>query len=415
MFAGWKIVAVAFLVATFAWGIGFYGLGVYLVVLHDRSGWPVSLISIAITGYYVLSAAMITLVGDAFDRFGPRKVLTVAIGALAVGVSVIGSAGRPWQLCLGLAVMAVGWAGMSGAAINAIVAPWFEKKRGLAVSMAMNGATCGGVLLVPLWAALIPALGFPVAALVVAGVMIAILTPLVAVYMHRGPDALGLGPDGETRPGGIVSPGSGARAPVAEPVRRAVLIRSRRFWTVSAAFALGLLAQVGFLTHQVAFLSPRIGREGAALAVSLTTVAAIVGRLVTGAFIDRVDRRVASSCNFAVQALAVFAMIQWPSVPVLYLGCAVFGLGVGNMTTFPSLIVQVEYPKEHFRRVVSLIVAINQFTFAFGPALLGWARDWWGSYSVALGLCIVCEAMAALIVVFKGERESASGGASDLH
>ena len=73
---------------------------------------------------------------------------------------------------------------------------------------------------------------------------------------------------------------------------------------------------------------------------------------------------------------------------------------------------QVEYPKEHFRRVVSLIVAINQFTFAFGPALLGWARDWWGSYSVALGLCIVCEAMAALIVVFKGERESASGGAS---
>ena len=73
MFAGWKIVAVAFLVATFAWGIGFYGLGVYLVVLHDRSGWPVSLISIAITGYYVLSAAMITLVGDAFDRFGPRK------------------------------------------------------------------------------------------------------------------------------------------------------------------------------------------------------------------------------------------------------------------------------------------------------------------------------------------------------
>jgi predicted MFS family arabinose efflux permease len=113
---------------------------------------------------------------------------------------------------------------------------------------------------------------------------------------------------------------------------------------------------------------------------------------------------VASSCNFAVQALAVFAMIRWPSVPVLYVGCAIFGLGVGNMTTFPSLIVQVEYPKEHFRRIVSLIVAINQFTFAFGPALLGLARDWWGSCSVALVLCIVCQAAAALIVVLKGER-----------
>jgi len=91
-------------------------------------------------------------------------------------------------------------------------------------------------------------------------------------------------------------------------------------------------------------------------------------------------------------------------VPVLYLGCLIFGLGVGNMTTFPSLIVQVEYPKEHFRRVVSLVVAINQFTFAFGPALLGWARDRWGSYSGALGLCFVCEAAAAVIVLLREKR-----------
>ena len=55
------------MIATFAFGIGFYGVGVYLVVLHDRLGWPISLISLAITGYYVLSATMITFVGDAFD------------------------------------------------------------------------------------------------------------------------------------------------------------------------------------------------------------------------------------------------------------------------------------------------------------------------------------------------------------
>ncbi|HWP74856.1 MAG TPA: MFS transporter, partial [Methylomirabilota bacterium] len=371
MFAGWIVVGVAFLIATFAFGIGFYGVGLYMVVLHDRLGWPVSLISMAITGYYVLSAAMITVVGDAFDRFGPRRVLLVAIGGLAGGVLLIASTARPWQLGLGLAVMAVGWAGMSGAGINAIVAPWFERKRGLAVSMAMNGATCGGVLIVPLWAALIPRFGLPGAALVVVGVMLVILVPLVGRFMHRGPEVLGLGPDGDSRPA------AGAPAPTAPagasggvpregaaPLRRAALVRTRRFWTISAAFALGLLAQVGFITHQVAYLSPRLGREGAALAVSLTTLAAIVGRLATGAFVDRIDRRRAASCNFALQALAVFAMIRWPSVPVLYLGCVIFGLGVGNMTTFPSLIVQVEYPKEHFRRVVSLVVAINQFTFA---------------------------------------------------
>jgi MFS family permease len=413
MFAGWTVVGVAFLVATFAFGIGFYGVGLYMVVLHDRFGWPVSLISLAITGYYVLSAAMITVVGDAFDRHGPRRVLLVAIGGLATGVLLVASATHAWQLGLGLAVMAVGWAGMSGAGINAVVAPWFERKRGLAVSMAMNGATCGGVLIVPLWAALIPRLGLPGAALVVVGLMLVVLVPLVGLYMHRGPEVLGLGPDGDSRSAPVVPAGSAAPAgastaaaprEVAAPLRRAALVRTRRFWTISAAFALGLLAQVGFITHQVAYLSPRLGRESAALAVSLTTLAAIVGRLVTGLFVDRIDRRRAASCNFALQALAVFAMIWWPSVPVLYLGCVIFGLGVGNMTTFPSLIVQVEYPKEHFRRVVSLVVAINQFTFAFGPALLGWARDRWGSYSVALGLCLVCEAAAAVIVLLREKR-----------
>jgi MFS family permease len=411
MFAGWAVVEVAFLIATFAFGIGFYGVGLYMVVLHDRLGWPVSLISLAITGYYVLSAAMITVVGDAFDRFGPRRVLLMAIGGLAGGVLLVASTARPWQLALGLAVMAVGWAGMSGAGINAVVAPWFERKRGLAVSMAMNGATCGGVLIVPLWATLIPRLGLPGAALVVVGLMLVVLVPLVGLYMHRGPEVLGLGPDGDALPPAVpagsrapAGASSGAPREVTAPLRRAALVRTRRFWTISAAFALGLLAQVGFITHQVAYLSPRLGREGAVLAVSLTTLAAIVGRLVTGVFVDRVDRRRAASCNFALQALAVFAMIRWPSVPVLYLGCVSFGLGVGNMTTFPSLIVQVEYPKEHFRRVVSLVVAINQFTFAFGPALLGWARDRWGSYSVALGLCLVCEVAAAVIVLLRGKR-----------
>ena len=50
MFAGWIVVGVAFLIATFAFGIGFYGVGLYMVVLHDRLGWPVSQISHSITG-----------------------------------------------------------------------------------------------------------------------------------------------------------------------------------------------------------------------------------------------------------------------------------------------------------------------------------------------------------------------------
>jgi MFS family permease len=404
VFFGWKIVFLAFGIAFFAFGIGFYSLSIYLVALHADHGWPIAFISLAITVYYVVGASLTVFVGDAFDRFGPRTVVSVAVGALGLGVLALPQLERPWQLFVAFGVMAVGWAATSGAAINTMVAPWFDRKRGLAVSIAMNGAAAGGVVLVPLWAALIAARGFATAAVVLVGGMMVLLLPLVARYLHRGPEVVGLGADGA-----MAEPDHQARASRTTPgLPRGALLRSGRFWTISAPFALGLLAQVGFITHQVAYLTPRLGAERAALALSLTTLAAIVGRLLTGLVIDRVDRRLATAGNLALQAVAVVVMIRWPAPSVLYVACALFGLGVGNMTTFPGLVVQVEYPKKHFSRVVSLVVAINQFTFAFGPGLLGLIRDWSGSYSAALALCVVCEVVAAIVIVMGRRRRDIS-------
>jgi MFS family permease len=405
VFFGWKVVAVAFVVALFSWGLSFYGLGIYLVVLHERHGWPISLISFAITTYYVLAAGVIVFVGDAFDRFGPRTVVLGSMGALALSILALPVLSEPWQLYAAFMLMAVGWAGMGGAAITAIIAPWFDAKRGLAVSLALNGASAGGLVLVPLWTALIATVGFGAAAAVIVSAMVLVLLPLAVRWLPRGPHVLGLGPDGA--PPEARRPG---HAPAALPaqVKRSRLLASPHFWTIALPFALGLFAQVGFLTHQIAYLTPRVGAVWAALAVSVTTVAAIVGRVGTGIFIDRVDRRLAAAANFFLQAAAVLAMIAWPTPAVLYGACVAFGLGVGNMITFPALIVQGEYPREHFARVVSLVLAINQVTFAFGPGLVGWARDLTDSYTAGLLLCAACEVVGGLVVMIGAARGARS-------
>ncbi|HYS48388.1 MAG TPA: hypothetical protein VEM36_06415, partial [Xanthobacteraceae bacterium] len=64
-----------------------------------------------------------------------------------------------------------------------------------------------------------------------------------------------------------------------------------------------------------------------------------------------------------------------------------------------GLIVQQEFPPAHFARVVSMIVAINQFTFAFGPDLLGRLQQSAGGYATALVACLVMDAAAAVIVL----------------
>jgi cyanate permease len=79
--------------------------------------------------------------------------------------------------------------------------------------------------------------------------------------------------------------------------------------------------------------------------------------------------------------------------------CALFGLGVGNTTSLPGLLVQQEFRKQHFARIVSGVVAINQFSFAFGPSLLGQPEDAEGSYGTGLLACLSMEALAAFIVI----------------
>jgi hypothetical protein len=74
VFFGWKVVAAAFTVAVFAWGIGFYGPAVFLAALHAERGWPVSVISSAITAHFLLSAILVARLPDLHRRYGLVRV-----------------------------------------------------------------------------------------------------------------------------------------------------------------------------------------------------------------------------------------------------------------------------------------------------------------------------------------------------
>jgi len=193
---------------------------------------------------------------------------------------------------------------------------------------------------------------------------------------------------------------SGAASPdeVAK-FRLATLLRTPAFVTTSMPFALALTAQVGFLTHQVAFLSPMIGTLAAGWAVGLTTFAAVVGRIAAGLLVDRFNRRAVASVNFILQAFGMGILAATTERSMLYLGCLLFGAGVGNATSLPGLIVQQEFPRQHFARIVSLVVAINQFSFAFGPTLLARLEHAEGSYTAGLLVCLAAEIAAAIIVL----------------
>ena len=320
IYHGWLIVVAAFVIACFGWGIGFYGPGIYLVALQQRHGWPMADISTAITTYYLLGATLILSVGGVFERFGAR--LTVATGAIAMacGIVLLTLVACPWHVYAAFAVMSFGWAAMSGAAINIIIAPWFDKRRGLAISLALNGASAGGVVIAPLLIFLVGRLNFAAALSCVAVLMLVVIL-LTAAFVLRCKrigerDAADEGGDPmRTQP---PVPVPAAQAPLWQ---LSAVLRSRDFQTISVPFALGLVAQVGFLTHQVAYLSPNLGAAGAGWSVSVTTSAAVVGRLLVGLFVDKLDRRGVACGNFLVQSAGMALLAANSSAPMLYFGC----------------------------------------------------------------------------------------------
>jgi cyanate permease len=49
--------------------------------------------------------------------------------------------------------------------------------------------------------------------------------------------------------------------------------------------------------------------------------------------------------------------------------------------------------------IISLSTGISQFTYAFGPGLLGLVRDVTGGYPAALAVCIALNLTAAALVL----------------
>src|SRR5580692_10338697 len=87
---GWRIVAVLFWVATFGWGLGFYGQSVYLAELHRLHGWPASLISSGTTFFYLFGAVLVVFVSEAVRSLGPRNCMLIGVATMAAAAALIG-------------------------------------------------------------------------------------------------------------------------------------------------------------------------------------------------------------------------------------------------------------------------------------------------------------------------------------
>ncbi|MBU8539063.1 MFS transporter [Falsiroseomonas tokyonensis] len=394
-FRGWRVAWAAFAVAVFGWGIGFYGPPVFLLAVQQARGWPVSLIASAITCHFLISALVVARLPALHRQFGVAGGTRLGGVLAGLGVLAWALATEPWQLFAATLISGAGWAMTGGAAINAMVAPWFSRRRPAALSLAYNGASVGGALFSPLWGTLIAGLGFPQAALLLGAAIAGVLWWLSGRYFATGPEAFAQHPDG-------LPPASVTAAPRAAAVLPGGLLwRDRGFLTLAIAAALSLFAQIGLIVHLFSLMAGPLGTQGAGLAAGLATVCAVLGRSLAGWLMpESGERRLVAAGNHAVQAAGSLLLLAsgGEQVPLLLAGLVLFGLGLGNLTSLPPMIVQREFTAGDTARAVALVTACGQAAYAFAPAGFGLLREAAGAPALFIAAAVL-QAAAALVVL----------------
>jgi MFS family permease len=375
-FYGWVVVAALGTVLAVTVGISFYGVSVYLEALTRGPGaFSLGTVSAGTSAFLLVSGVAGVGVAALLERWDVRWVLCGGAVCSAAALWALGTVSTPGQLVLAYAALGVGFAATGTVPASTLISRWFARRRAVAMSLAFTGLPIGGAVLTPVIAALVQSLGVAGAAPWLAGGYVVGVVPVTLAFLRPGPQAQGTWPDGDPCP-------PPASATGGESVGEAV--RTGWFWLATAALMLGMLGQVGALSHLFNAVTERLDATAAAAAVSTMALASLAGRVLGSAVLGRVRLIVATALLLALQGLATLGVGLAPSTGAVVACTAAFGLTVGNMQVLHPLLVAERFGARSYGRILALSNLGVSCGMAVGPFLVGVVRSGSGSYPWAM-------------------------------
>jgi len=188
VFYGWWVVA-AFCVTTFiSTGIR-HAVGPFLKPIVADLGLDRASFSLVIALSLLLYGAFMPLAGMMLDRFSVRVVTTAGTILLVVSLVLTAMVQNYWQFALVYGVLVpLGLAGTGPVIASGIVARWFSKRRGTALSVLGSASMTGMSLLVPAVTWLIITGGWRMTYVVMAGAVVLLVIPLCLWVVRDSPE-----------------------------------------------------------------------------------------------------------------------------------------------------------------------------------------------------------------------------------
>jgi MFS family permease len=360
-----------------------FTFSVFLKPLSAEFGWSRQSISAAF-GIAAMSVAVCSpFLGRLLDRFGPRPVILpcMVVFGLAFG-SLAFLTPRLMHLYVVFLILGVVGNGTTQMGYSRAVSSWFTDRRGMALAFVVAGVGVGSMILPALAQWLIDGHGWRTAYSALGLLILVMGVPLTALFVREQHQPVSH----------EVSVLSGAS------VRTG--LRSRAFWLLVAILFLSSIAINGAISHLSAILTDGgLSASRAALALSVLGAMSLLGRLATGALLDRFSGPLISFALLTGVAAGI-ALLSWnATAAAALLGAALIGLGLGGEADITPYLLTRYFGLRVFSTLYGLTWTAYAMAGAVGPLMMGRVFDLTGSYSTLLTLLAAQTLAAALLAL----------------
>jgi MFS family permease len=399
----WIVAGVAFLALVGA--AGFRSAPSALILpLETEFGWGRSELSIAVSVNILLYGLTAPFAAALMERFGVRRVTSVALLAIAAGAGLSVFVTQSWMLLLSWGVLIGLGTGSMALVFAAIIADrWFVKNRGLVIGILTAGSATGQLIFLPIVAGLAAETSWRLASLLIAGIALAVV-PIVAIFLRNSPSDLNVTPYGSP-PDAVPTPpvrsGINPAVRALQVLRRAA--RARTFWALVAGFAICGATTNGLIgTHFIpAAHDHGMAEVTAAGLLAVVGIFDVVGTIASGWLTDRVDPRILLAIYYAgrgVSLLILPFLLSATVRPPIILFVVIYGLD-WVATVPPTAALCREVFGADGSVVYGWVFASHQIGAAIAAVAAGVLRDTAGEYTWAwfgaAGLCVVAAVVSA--------------------
>ncbi|MBO54710.1 MAG: hypothetical protein CL886_03525 [Dehalococcoidia bacterium] len=357
-------------------------LTIFVLPMSTEFGWSRTGVAAATSLGAILGAIVAPFSGRLIDRIGSRVILT--LGSLLVVCACLGLAtvGSLIGFYVAFTIARSAEQGLVQVGAAPVVAKWFFKYRGRAMSLIFFASSAGMIITAPLVQLIISNFGWRLAWVMLAGNMFLIGVVPCALLIRRQPEDLGLMLDGA---------GEDYTGVESDTISTDTIwsmhdaVGTYSFWAVLGSLFIAAICTSGVGLHLIPYLVQQNISSGAAVSViSVMAFSGAIAAIVLGWVSEKISPRIMLGAVYLLSAISLVVLLNTTTLPLAYTFAILNGIvGTGVNTLAPIL-----WARFYGRGIMGSIYGISRSTqvvgFAIGPLASGLVYDSFGSYENAL-------------------------------